>query len=397
MDISWINGRIGGLNNQIAVKNSAGKSKKARMKTLKRAGVVSGAVFMAACSSSDSPLPQAQYTSQNCTRIALHADGARIVGAEDLDIDRATRTLFISAYDRRAAEKAAKKGARAIPEGGLYKVSIDQLLAQAANSPSGGASNPPPLAVSALVKREEVVGGLRPHGVSFDPITQEVSFINRAYNHAGDKWRMTARIERVGASGEAFMGAATRAPCAANDLVSEHRKTMISFDHGFCDWRKSLETVFSLKRSGVAMNGAVVYGGGLFANGVVRLASSDLALAETRDKSLVILRQNTDGLTVAARHKLPGGPDNLTLSEDGAVIAALHPDLMKMGAHRRLGWAKRAPSRIVKIDPQSGAYQLLFDDREGALFSAATVGLLWRDAFSVGSVTDDGLLVCQKS
>ena len=67
---------------------------------------------------------------------------------------------------------------------------------------------------------------------------------------------------------------------------------------------------------------------------------------------------------------------------------------MLMALHRRLGIG-RAPSRIIKANPQTGAVEILFDDPDGALFSAATVAVEWAGALIAGSVTDEGLLVCR--
>ena len=92
--------------------------------------------------------------------------------------------------------------------------------------------------------------------------------------------------------------------------------------------------------------------------------------------------------------RVPGGPDNLTVSSDGGIVAAVHPSLMAIGLNRRLGVGKAA-SRIVKIDPETGAVEILFNDPHGELFSAATVAAEWNGGLILGSVTDEGLLFCK--
>lgn len=330
---------------------------------------------------------EAAYAAGQCRRVALidQASGDTIKGAEDLALDADSGRLFIAAYDRRAAEKAARRGAASIPEGGLYAVSLAEAL-------GGERAYAAPIAPSG-----DFTGGLRPHGVSYDPGTEEIAFVNRAYLKTDGRWRMTARIERVGVNGEVIVSEEGRTPCAANDLVSDGGgELLISFNYEHCDWRAGIENAFSLRRSGIArLDGERLFDKALFANGVVRLGEGRFALAATREKSLLLIGESPSGLEVEKRIKLPGGPDNLTLTADGALIAAVHPSMLQIALHRRLGFPA-APSRVVRVDPASAAVTLLFDDPSGERFSAATVAAEWEGALILGSVTDEGLLVCEE-
>ena len=326
------------------------------------------------------------YDLESCRRVSLFdaETGARIVGAEDMAIDRATGRLFISAYDRRAVEKAARKRAFQIPSGGVYQTTAAAIAA----APEGG------LTIAPLARAGEISGGLRPHGLEFDDVAGELLFVNRAYQREGRSWRMTPRIERVGADGAVYVGKKEPAPCAANDLVADDHGALVTFDHADCGAGGAIEDVFGLKRSGVARGGAAVFDGARFANGLTRTLTGDLVLAATRDKALIVLTQSPDGYVEDRRIELPGGPDNLTIADDGGVVAAVHPSLMRMGLHRKLGLGA-APSRIVKSDPENGSVSILFDDPKGAIFQAATVAVEWGDALVLGSVTDDGVAVCR--
>src|SRR5690606_1386154 len=92
---------------------------------------------------------------------------------------------------------------------------------------------------------------------------------------------------------------------------------------------------------------------------------------------------------------LPGGPDNLDMSE-GRMIVALHPNLVRTGLYIQ-GWIPRVSSRIVAVDPESGALEVLYDDAEGEVFSGATGGGPAGDRLVAGSVQDTGLLYCGRA
>lgn len=348
--------------------------------------VIFASAAIAAAGCSGKAATGARYQSEQCRRVALLdvATGKTIRGAEDIAVDAGRDRLYVSAYDRRSVERAVRRKAFSIPEGGVYSVSLSGLLGSGDEAPA-----------TPVVRADEIAGGLRPHGISFNPEIGEIAFINRGYQRIDDRWRMTPRIERIGVDGEAIVGEDNQTPCAANDLLDEPSQALISFDHERCDWRSGLEDALSLHRSGVAADdGARLFDAALFANGIARTEDGRIALAATREKALLLMDERGEGLKVSSRIALPGGPDNLTVSADGGVVAAVHPSLLLMGLDRRLALGA-APSRIVKADPNSGGVEVLFDDPGGALFSAATVAAEWRGALIAGSVVDEGLLVCR--
>lgn len=355
-------------------------------------GICLAALSLSGCV--EKPVIAAKYEAENCRRVALYdqATGARINGAEDIAIDRMGEQVFISAYNRHAAEQAVKQRAFAIPEGGVYAISIKTLLENDSNI----------LTIPPIAAANEIPGGLRPHGISYDATAKEVVFINRSYQRINNRWTMTPRIERIGAGGEAFVGQSEIAPCAANDIHASASGTLASFDHASCDWRAGVEDTFSLGRSGVVQDGNILFQGAKFANGITRTLDGTLILAATREKALIIMDETSGKLTVKKKISLPGGPDNLTIAQDGSVVAALHPSLVKMGLHRKLNIG-RSPSRIVKIGTApNGAIgasdiEFLYDDSAALQFAAATVAVEWGNVLIAGSVLDDGLLVCEKS
>jgi hypothetical protein len=351
---------------------------------LRKTGAGACLLALAACGAAD--LGPARYGLDQCRRLALHDahTGAEIAGAEDFTFDSPRERLFISSYDRRAVENAARKNAAFLPQGGVYAVRLEALF-----------GDQTAILAEPLIAPEEIEGGLHPHGIAFDEVNNELVFVNRSYGRENGKRKMTPRLQRLGAGGEIFVGAVNKAPCAANDVLAGDGLLIASFDHGHCGWRGVLEDGLGLKRSGLAdETGTPIFARALFANGLARTQSGAVALAATRQKALLLLERQSGSFVETARIDLPGGPDNLTSGLDGDIVAALHPSLMRLALNRRLGLGK-APSRIVKIDPETRAVALLFDDPKGALFSAATVAVLTQRGLVAGSVTDSGVLVCK--
>jgi len=329
-----------------------------------------------------------------CRRVDLVAasSGERVVGAEDFAIDRKGRRLFVSAYDRRAVEAAAKSGPKP-PAGGLYEIPFDAL------------SGAGPLRAENLAARLPDADDFRPHGLAFadGPEGPRLAAVDRKYVAAKKGWRVAPELAVLepGPGGWTRVEGA-RAPlrCSANDLVLEETgDVVVSYDHAGCGWSALAEDVFGAAKAGAYRirfrdtwrSEIDVAAGARYANGMIE-EGGHLYLAETRGGAV----RRIGAAEAGAKTKLPGGPDNLTAAPDGRLVAAVHPDLLKIGLHRRWG-AERAPSRIVAADPESGEVELLFDDPEGALFSAASVGALIDDRLVAGSITDAGLLVCERT
>jgi hypothetical protein len=331
---------------------------------------------------------EALYSANECRRVAIidEATGVPIVGAEDLAYDPVSGRVFISAYDRRKVEKEAAKNAFEISQGGIYAAPLSSLAGDSAS-----------LTLASIVAREGVAGGLRPHGVDFDPETREISFINRSYQRINGKWTMAPQIERADADGAVIVSTSGAARCSANDVVTLGSQTLVSFDHAHCGWRGGVEDMLDAHDSGIdAADGEEVFEGASHANGVTVTAGNQLALAATRDEALYILDSDGEKFSLERKISLPGAPDNLTTTKDGEVVAALHPSLIAIGLQRRLGLG-RSGSRIVKVDPETGATALLFEDASAKLFSAATAALEIGDTLVIGSVADRGLVVCKRS
>ncbi|MEM1397163.1 MAG: hypothetical protein AAGH38_06915 [Pseudomonadota bacterium] len=365
------------------------------MSWIARAGYVLALGALTSCSKQLDQTPM--VTADACSRVALVdvSTGNLVVGAEDLAVDPAGGRLFLSAYDRRAVEKAVAKRKPLVPEGGVYEVSLEAL-----HQSDGRLVSAKP-----LIDRGLVSGGLRPHGLDFDPVAGEVAFINRSFQRIDGKWLKSPRIERVSTGAlpdEAVAGVKVHTDsrksitphCASNDLISLTSGTLVSNDHGACGWRATLEDVFSLSAAGVSgEKGKTIVSGLQYANGITQSPTGEIAVASTRGKKIALFRRVGNKLSIRREVDVPGGPDNLTTAGDGSILAAVHPSLLRFAAHRHLGFPE-APTRIVQIDPYTLEQNLVFDDKRGSTFSGATVAVKAGSKLILGAAIEPGLLVC---
>jgi hypothetical protein len=324
------------------------------------------------------------FALDNCKRVNLvdAENGRAITGAEDLDLDRLGGRLFVSAYDRIAVESAVRRGADSIPEGGLYTVPLsgfesDEILLKAQ-----------PFAAEALA-----AGGLRPHGVAYDEASGEFHAINRRYVREKGRWRLRAQLLTFSPDGK--LSASRDIACSANDLTVFEGRLLATLDHTRCGIAASLEDVFGLKQARLVDGaGATIVKGIGFANGAAALADGRVVIAATRERVLYPVALKEGGADKQEAIPLGAGPDNLSLSDGGRIVAALHPSLPAVGLQRRLG-VGRSPSRIVEVDPATGERRILFDDPRASMVSSATVAIHTNQLLIIGSVIDPGLVVCR--
>ena len=123
-------------------------------------------------------------------------------------------------------------------------------------------------------------------------------------------------------------------------------------------------------------------------------------MAATREAAVHVYSLDTPSASptkaAARRIDVTGGPDNLTLLNNGDLLTAVHPSLMSIGLYRRQWFGRtRSPSRILRLNPQEETAQVLWQDLDGRIFSAATIAAVLGPYLLIGSVADDGLMVCR--
>ena len=311
----------------------------------------------------------ARFALEDCRRVALHdaRSGKAIAGAEDLALLPDGDTLVVSALNRSDQIR---------PFGGLFGVSLLDLA-------RGGDE----VTARKLVETWDLRGGVHPHGIALDPAGERLAVVNRI----GPENRAVIDILEWGDGRfRPVMRAEHEAYCRANDLAFDFDgDLLITRDRARCegsivDWVPFHPTGLLLT---LTPEGRLAVGGEryFFPNGIAMGPTGLPVIAETRAARLV------------SRHgfvPLPGGPDNLTVDDQGAVIAAVHPSPWWLFLYRN-GLAFSSPSRVVRTDPDGGAKEVLFEDPGGDILSAVSVGLMHDGGLYMGSLIDEGIAVCQ--
>ena len=307
----------------------------------------------------------ATYETSECRRVEVTASdtGLPISGAEDLALMPDGDSLILSAHDRRDPDH---------PDGGLYRISVwgidgaDRYQAQKVTREGAGETN------------------FRPHGIALSGDGTRLAVINRDApgqasieigNLEGAAWFVTRRL-------------AGQTLCRANDLnflSADSELLEITLDRQDCGISMSDLLPNSTTGRTALWDGsrlAISRTGLTFPNGIF-----GPYIAETRKSR--VLRPAGEPI------RLPGGPDNITAQDRRTLLIAVHPSLRRLWLYLNGVWPS-APSRVVRVNVLSSAVEVLFDDATGSLFSGATSAVFAKDMLIVGSVADDGLLVCQK-
>ena len=310
----------------------------------------------------------ARFAADDCHRVALvdARTGREIVGVEDIAL--ADGRLWLSAYDRLAAEGGGN-GA-----GGIYAVA------------------PAALAHGARLRLESrTAPGRHPHGIAAAP--GRLAVINRQHRagrHTGTALRLYGRDGGRLSPAEVLRDARL---CAANDVAFEGGVIWVTLDRGACPGLSARDALWPARRGRLLRVSTgreieIAAAELTFPNGVAPgWGGTWLAVAETRARRIAL-----DPLGQTRRIAVPGAPDNLSAGPAGGLVAALHPDLLRLAAYRH-GWTSRAPSRVVRIGLEGGI-AVLFDDPDGSVWPGATVAVPVGRGLVLGSVRAPGVLVC---
>jgi hypothetical protein len=339
-----------------------------------------------------------------------------IFGVEDIVIDTRNGIAIVSAHDRWALEDAMAAESERLPQGGLYGLAVDWTGAP-----------PERVLVDDLSAAFKSDRDFRPQGLALlDQGTGRRLFVvNQRYirdERDGGAWRRSPTIEVFDLTGGALdLRRTLEHPliCNPNAVAALGPDTLlVTNDRGACGGLGAwLEDVLPLDRANLVRlafaddpvqepQARRVAMGLRFANGVaVAQTGGDtdgdwVYVADTRKDEIAVfsaadLQSETDG-PPAAILSLPDGPDNLRWAPDGRLISAVHPSLLRLALYikRWLG-VTSAPSRVLAISPDDGTSQVLFDDPEGELISAATAAAVHAGWLLIGSAFDRGLVVCR--
>ncbi|HXV73415.1 MAG TPA: hypothetical protein VD713_01670, partial [Sphingomonadales bacterium] len=219
------------------------------------------------------------------------ATGEKIVGAEDMDFDPVTGTIFISAYDRRAVAHEIAAG-KVTVQGGIYALNVADLTNAAA------------LPVSDLTHDLKRGQPFLPHGFALQRKENGAGLyvINRVYApQTKEKLHLVAFIEALDWNGSSLLRAHSLYStdlCHPNDLAPYAEGFLITNDRAACGvgaalWEALTETNtgFIMAFGGSAFSKAVE--GLAFPNGIALAADGEEWIAAlTRGKSLARFRKD---------------------------------------------------------------------------------------------------------
>ena len=320
---------------------------------------------------------------EDCRTIEVResASGDVVVGIEDVIVDTTRGRLWLSAHDRSVRDQS----------GGIYALPIEGLK-------NGADVVSLPNAVLPHVDEP-----FRPHGIAISPSGRRLFVIDQGRTSGGGT--SILRVIDLTEEGDVDAVRTVEDPrlCRANDVLAiDEHEVLISRERGSCGkvsgW---FETVLGLERGEVVRVrvedpvGGVgsVADGIFFANGLNRDLDGTVWVAASRGKELISI--GSDGGT-EDRIPLPGGPDNISRMPDGRLLVAVHPSLLRLAGAFSLGVDRITPgSRITAVDTRTHEVDILFEDDDGSLFSAATTAIATNGHLVAGSVIDAGLLACR--
>ncbi|MAN63300.1 MAG: hypothetical protein CMI60_15285 [Parvibaculum sp.] len=302
-----------------------------------------------------------------------------VVGPEDHTIDPETGIVYLSGYDRVSAMGGNPK------PGAIWTYDL---------------TDPTPVPINATPDAD---AGFQPHGISLY-IGEDGSRRLFVINHGNGE--QAVDIFDVSEGGlqkvTTVTGELLRTP---NDLVAVSPEAFyFSNDHRFLadDFMRPFEDFL-----GLPMTDAVFYDGENFrtvapgitgANGInVSADGNTLYLSAARGSALHIYNRDAPSgdLTHQKTIDLPGMPDNIELLPDGQLLVALHPKALELLAHFSDA-AQKAPSQIVKVDPESGDVETIFLSL-GEDLSAASTGAIFKDRLIIGAIIESKFLDCDLS
>ena len=304
---------------------------------------------------------------ETCSRVEVAP------GTEDVQVDRQTGLVFVSASDRRSPEQ---------PSGGIHVFDLATMG-------------------SAQLVSQDAPDDFRPHGISLwrgEDGTARLFAINHpaAGGHA-------VEIFDIGDGGvlSHVRTVSFDAMYFPNDVVGVGPEQFyVSNDRARMGGLvRVVEPYLGLPLTSVAYwdgtDGRMVADQLIYANGInVSADGATLYVAEVLGRQVSIYDRDaaSGDLTFVRAHKVGTNPDNIDVDEDGSLLIAGHPRIFDFLAHAE-DPAAVAPSEVVRLDVPSGDVTSVFVDLDGAI-SASSVGAAGAGHLVVGAVFQGHVLVC---
>jgi arylesterase/paraoxonase len=315
-----------------------------------------------------------------------------VIGPEDITIDQERGIAYISGYDRRATFLGYGQ-----PETPDRQPSPGAIWAYDLN-----AADPAPVNLT-----PDADSGFQPHGISLHidtDGTRRLFVVNHGNNqHSIELFELTefglVRVKTWSSSEGTSPKPEIRSP---NDVLAvAPRKVYFTNDHLYPPghFMRFAEDFLGVPLSDVYYldGGSItrVVSGIAGANGInVSADRRTVYLAAARGGAIHVFDRdiNTGQLTKRKSIAVPGLPDNIELEPDGKLLVALHAKAFAFLDHVKDA-AKKAPSQIVRVDPETGTVETVYLNL-GEELSAASTGARWKNRLLIGAIFDARFLDC---
>lgn len=318
-------------------------------------------------------------------------------GVEDLVHHPESGTLILSVHDR-----WGDKDGRADALWGVFRVDVEAL-----RSGHERVEGEPARSDDASLEK------MKPHGLAireFPGGHSRLAVINHRFHQkeSGPDGKAGTTIDEFQIAGDGLLepmrSVGHPGLCPANDLDwLDDDRLLVSLDRENCggfwrflelsrgQWRGKLAAV-DLNGTGVPEVLASELG---FPNGVL-VDGERIVVAFSREERVSSYRLRDGDLIRESSVALQGGGDNLAMSEDGAYLLAVHPDLWDFGLYSLGVWGwDTAPTRLVKIGSNMSAAEVLYENGHGEPLSGVTGFVKVGDMLIGGAAFDEGLAVCE--
>ena len=351
------------------------------MKNIVPSFYFAGAVTFAmacACAVAQPAVSVAAPTGSNCLK--LHG----MPGPEDLALSRSKKWLYVSSHNRRHVEETGK----------LFAVDLSKPDAE--------------LKPQAL--RVQYPPHFKPHGISLvEQGGQQRLYVISHPLLAGEGEKHTIEIFE-GAELNFTHVKTLKSPLldSPNDVQAmPDGRIFVSNDHSAAGgarrwWDDAMRSKTSrisyfdgkdwsyIGRPVAGGNGVLVnmesgkeylYRSAFFENAVVKY-------------EIVKTEQGVTDLQEVARINVEHGPDNLELDEQGRLLVAVHPSVLRFLMHLASG-SQKSPSQIMKINLANQQVEKVFAD-DGGKISAASTAVVSDKRMILSQVFEDFVLVCPR-
>ena len=302
------------------------------------------------------------------------------VGVEDLEIDRANGTIYLSSQDRRPGADGVLK------PGTIFIGTLDDPKAPLRASVSG-------------------IESFHPHGISlFTDASgrQTLAVLNHPSRDESEV--VLFDVSRApGIETTLTVRRTVKSSYHLNDVtLVSHESFYATNDRGSkTSLGAQLETWLLLPRSNVIYyDGSVesiAASGFNYANGINRNADgTEIYVAETTGRTLSTFRRDPLTGTLSHIHSLaiPMGLDNIDVDADGNLWIGAHPHLLDFLAHAQ-DPKKLSPSAVVKVKPEgeTTTYETIYVNA-GEEISGSSVAASANGRLLIGAVFDPKFLNC---